>query len=274
MREIIVALTNTAGDPAAIAQAALLLDRSTDHLTLIQPAELPASAMGGIGDNPITRMQPAVMQSLRDMDSTTRSLRAIASQLDVPYDIEIEDGTRDRPLEAIGRRAQLFDFCVVACGGPTSAERRKQHAVFAAVAFAAGRPVLAVPERLRLPVPFHRAVLAWSRTRESARAIHDYAHLLPGSRAFIVSVGHGDTYGESGHLLAEFLIRHGRHAMFEQVDPFGGQVANALLDYALEKGADVMVCGAYGHPKTMEWLLGGTTRELLEETHIPILFSR
>ncbi len=274
MVEILVALTNTAGDQAAMAHAAALVEGRSGHLTLVQPVELPGAAMGALGSDPITRMQPAVMQALRDMDSSTRSLRSAAARLRVPYDIEVEDGSKDIPLNAIAQRAQLFDFAAVACGGERRSQRRKQHATFSAIAFGSGRPVLAVPARMPLPAPLRHAVLAWNGAQESARAIHDFCALVPCDRASIVAVAPSGRTSEAGHLLAEFLVRKGRRAAFHEAQAQGRPISDVLTDYALEAGADLLVCGAYGHSRAREWMLGGTTRDLLDRSHIPVFFSR
>jgi nucleotide-binding universal stress UspA family protein len=47
-----------------------------------------------------------------------------------------------------------------------------------------------------------------------------------------------------------------------------------LLERASTLGADLVVMGAYGHSPVWEFLVGGTTQELLERTTIPVLMSR
>lgn len=274
MAEILVAITNTPGDRAAMIHAAGFIGSGSGHLTLAQPVELPGAGLGPVGNDPITLMQPAVMQALRDMDVSTQSLRLAAAELDVPYDIEVEDGSEDIPLEAMARRAQRFDFATVACSGTTHAQRRKQHATFSAVAFGSGRPVLAVPASITTPLPFHHAVLAWNGTKESARAIHDFCALIPIRRASIVAVGPKGAPREDGHLFAEFLIRRGLQATFNEINGKGTPISDALLNYVIEVGADLLVGGAYGHSRAKEWLLGGTTRDLLDRSHVPVFFSR
>ncbi len=52
-----------------------------------------------------------------------------------------------------------------------------------------------------------------------------------------------------------------------------GSIANALQTRAREIGADLLVAGAFGHPKLWEKLLGGVTRDLLDHTRLPIFMS-
>ncbi len=49
--------------------------------------------------------------------------------------------------------------------------------------------------------------------------------------------------------------------------------ADALLDYASDIGADMLVVGGYGHSRTREMILGGVTRDLLRFMTLPVLMS-
>ena len=46
-----------------------------------------------------------------------------------------------------------------------------------------------------------------------------------------------------------------------------------LLSRAADLGADLLVCGAYGHSRMRELILGGVTRTLLREMTVPVLMS-
>ena len=50
-------------------------------------------------------------------------------------------------------------------------------------------------------------------------------------------------------------------------------VGNALLSWASDIGADLLVMGAYGHTRVRELLLGGATRTILESMTVPVLMS-
>jgi nucleotide-binding universal stress UspA family protein len=52
-----------------------------------------------------------------------------------------------------------------------------------------------------------------------------------------------------------------------------GAIAETLQLAALEMGADLLIAGAYGHPKLWEKFLGGVTRNLLEHMRLPIMLS-
>jgi nucleotide-binding universal stress UspA family protein len=50
-------------------------------------------------------------------------------------------------------------------------------------------------------------------------------------------------------------------------------IADALQHETHERGADMIVAGAFGHPKLWEKLMGGVTRELLTRMTLPVLMS-
>jgi nucleotide-binding universal stress UspA family protein len=74
--------------------------------------------------------------------------------------------------------------------------------------------------------------------------------------------------------IAEHLARHkldvsaARTVVTDGLSP-----ADALLDYASDIGADLLVVGGYGHSRTREMIMGGVTRELLQHMTVPVLMS-
>jgi nucleotide-binding universal stress UspA family protein len=52
-----------------------------------------------------------------------------------------------------------------------------------------------------------------------------------------------------------------------------GAIAATLQHRARELDADLMVTGAYGHPKLWERLVGGVTRDLFNRATLPMLMS-
>ena len=49
--------------------------------------------------------------------------------------------------------------------------------------------------------------------------------------------------------------------------------APAILTMASDKHADLIVMGAYGHSRWREWIMGGTTREMLQASPVPLLMA-
>ncbi len=48
---------------------------------------------------------------------------------------------------------------------------------------------------------------------------------------------------------------------------------HALLSYAADISASMIVAGGYGHSRARELIFGGVTRTLLQEMTVPVMFS-
>ncbi|WP_405049252.1 universal stress protein [Rhizobium sp. NZLR1b] len=49
--------------------------------------------------------------------------------------------------------------------------------------------------------------------------------------------------------------------------------AAAIQTAALERKADILVAGGFGHSRLREFILGGVTRELLGKSELPVLLA-
>ena len=50
-------------------------------------------------------------------------------------------------------------------------------------------------------------------------------------------------------------------------------VGDILLNEAFERGAELIVTGAFGHSRIYDFVIGATTTRLLESMTAPVLFS-
>ncbi len=55
--------------------------------------------------------------------------------------------------------------------------------------------------------------------------------------------------------------------------PASSDPASALLSFAADKGSDYLVMGGYGHSRLREFMLGGTTRGILQSMTLPVLMA-
>jgi nucleotide-binding universal stress UspA family protein len=98
--------------------------------------------------------------------------------------------------------------------------------------------------------------------------------LAQAKRIEVVTVG--DPSGSEGDMpgrrVRRHLIRHGMRAEF-RVLPSAGDVASALLSYASDSEADLLVMGGYGHSRFRELILGGATRGILQSMTLPVIMS-
>lgn len=120
------------------------------------------------------------------------------------------------------------------------------------------------------------AMIGWKDTRETRRAVMDALPLLQKlARVSVVEVADADGMAAARlHVaaVAAWLGRHGVAAEAAAVRADGDDAAQ-LDGIAQERGADLVVAGAYGHSRLREWALGGVTRTLLRHTHRCSLLS-
>ena len=142
--------------------------------------------------------------------------------------------------------------------------------------FLAGRPVLVVPRHGRFERLGERVLIAWDRSREATRAIHDALPMLV--RASSVTVMEVETrVARRGHIagadLARHLARHDVKAEVSSTTSADIDVADIILSRSVDLGADLLVMGAYGHSRLRELVLGGVTRQILAQMTLPVLMS-
>jgi nucleotide-binding universal stress UspA family protein len=140
-------------------------------------------------------------------------------------------------------------------------------------------PCLVVPHEAPAHVPaLDTVAIAWNGSAEALRAAHAALPLLARARRIVIL--HGEQREPSSMLawkppfdLAGYLLRHGLHAESQMLAGNGDEeVGAALLRFAAEAGAGLLVMGAYGHTRFREWVLGGATRHVLEHAKLPVLF--
>lgn len=140
--------------------------------------------------------------------------------------------------------------------------------------FGSGVPVVVVPRSAPREVGRHVAV-AWNGSREAARAVNDAMPIL--ERAAKVTVLCVDPQRGRNESPAGDLIRHlGYHdveARAESIVRGGLSVGDALIARLADFGADLLVMGGWGHSRLREFVLGGVTKRILEQTSVPVLMS-
>jgi len=139
------------------------------------------------------------------------------------------------------------------------------------------RPVLVVPFAGMFATIGGTVLVAWDGSIQATRAV---THALPIlRRAARVVIGmidpviggseHGDVPGAD---IATYLARHGVRVEVRS-EGGAGDAGEALLAMADKEQADLLVMGAYGHPRYREIMLGGATRTVLATATLPVLMS-
>lgn len=177
---------------------------------------------------------------------------------------------RDR-LVAMGRESSLLLL-----GRPgTDPENVAPETVHAAL-YECARPVMIAP-----PNPGHRpissVVVAWNGSAQAARAVGYALPLLVRAEKVTILVAGATPDSVGTPFLMRTLGRHEVTASVETMDPgdvSGRARGRALLEYSKEKGAGLLVMGAYGHGGLSNFLgLGGATAKVIASCPVPLLLA-
>jgi nucleotide-binding universal stress UspA family protein len=127
-----------------------------------------------------------------------------------------------------------------------------------------GRPVLLVPAAPDVS-KLDRVVVGWKETREARRAV---SLLKAAAQVTVVEVAEENELAVARSHVADvvaWLERHGVAAEALTLTSTGDD-STQLNAIAHDRGANLLVAGAYGHSRLREWALGGVTSALLEST--------
>jgi nucleotide-binding universal stress UspA family protein len=177
-----------------------------------------------------------------------------------------------RPTPALAGASRGADL-IVAGGAPRSHNSLRESSP-AELAVTSGRPVLVAPPAPP-PLSAKQVLLAWKDSREARRAMSDAIPFFEQAERVVVAavVGGGDAAAarlEVGQVVAA-LQRRGIKAEGKVVEH--AHPAQQILEQARQAGADLIVCGAYGHSRLGEWAFGGVTQDLLSQDQVYLLLS-
>lgn len=187
--------------------------------------------------------------------------------------IERRSGDED-PAVGISMQARYADLVVISQTAPGEFLPRLRADFPDYVVLNAPRPVLVLPAGGVAGTLGQRVMVAWNGSAEAARAVASAIPLLQRAKhvdivVFNAQRGDGPDSAAPGADLALYLSRHGVRADVSTQDVPATEGAS-LLSFAHEKASDLIVMGAYGRSRFREMLLGGTTRQLLTTSTLPL----
>ncbi len=178
------------------------------------------------------------------------------------------------PTPAIAAASRAADL-IVAGGAPRKMDDSYTCCDAAELAITSGRPVLVAPPSAP-PLQAKQILLAWKDTREARRALSDAMPFLEKADRVVVTAICAERDAAQAQVevddVASALRRRGITAastVVQHAHPDGFQI----LRQASLVGADLIVCGAYGHSRLGEWVFGGVTADLLSQDQVYLLLS-
>jgi nucleotide-binding universal stress UspA family protein len=282
-KDILVHLDEGAQSITRLKVAVDLAKRHAAHLTGIYVVDVPGSDLfygagmpyaggGGISDMVNSLHADASARA----DAAGAGFREALRQEGLEGEWRVVEGDT---VALLALHARYADMTIL--GQPNEEESYKgpsADAVLVNVMLSSGRPVLAVPYAGQFAHVGDRVLIAWNASREATRAVNDALPILRGAKAVTVLAvnprhgieGHGDVPAAD---IALHLARHGVKAEAAHTIAKDISEGDALLSYAADIGADLIVAGGYGHSRAREMVFGGVTRTLLQEMTVPMLLS-
>lgn len=260
--DVLVHLRQYSGDPPAL-RAALALSRRLDvHLHGLYVAPIPPAAF----------TSPETVAVL--VHESDRHFRE-AGIADAWWRQRLTDAgargdwlvAQTDSLDAIAYAARWNDLIII--------ERPQQQpdaplgwGLVSRSAFAAGVPLLVIPESAEVGDLGRRVVVMWNGSREAIRAVHGALPILRTAETVVVLDGESRSSGGGLLHLPHFDLRQhlANHSVSAEFRPYAtpDDRGAGLLAAARATGADLIVMGAWGHSRIAELIVGGVTRHLFQ----------
>jgi nucleotide-binding universal stress UspA family protein len=274
IKDVMVHLDGTAADETRLAVvddiAELFQSRVIGLFVNLLPLLAP-EAEDGIG----AVQSVELVQLAREAgDAMEAKLTHRLARLQKPVELRRFDGLAGAIGDIAAREARTADAFVAL--RPNGTTREPEHLV-EGVLFGSGRHVFLVPNRKSAKASFDHILVAWNSSRESARAMAEALPYLHQAREVTVVVINDEPLVElratEGASAVDHLKQHGINAVLHHARARKGDVGATLMTVAKQRKANLIVMGGYGHSRLREWLLGGTTYELLHTAQVPLLVA-
>jgi len=258
---------------AAVRYAVAMAGRHAAHLEVrigVPPLAIPAYPASP---------ELLVMIQEQNVEATGRAkqlgelIRKEAETAGAIATVEILAGAYEPLAPHFIRLASVSDLCVAAA--PQS-RAPLQRDVLVDLLIGSGAPLLLVPPEWNTSGATKKAMVAWDGGVQSARAIRGALALLEeaGSVEIVSVLGEKDMSARApGADVARSLARRCRNVSTNALPIQGDDAARTLYDHAKLTRSDLVVMGAYGHSRFREFILGGVTHTVLDQTDIPTLLS-
>jgi len=284
LKDLLVYVDQTDGALERLRLAADLAIRHDSHLTALYAREWSraqldrrkAAELGLISARGLSTLDHEIAA---EISSAADRIGAMLTELNRVRGLRAEllgfDGAAANVLPQYARYADLCILGQDVPDGPASVNYTFSEQLL----FVTGRPVLFVPGgRAFVSLGRHIAV-AWNSSRPAARSLNDALPLIErAERTTVIMINPSGFIhaheGPQGEPMVEHLRRHGATVEAVRIEEVPhGDIAARLQREALTRGADLLVAGAFGHPRLWEKMLGGVTHELIADMALPILMS-
>lgn len=254
--------------PIAIALAKSL-DAHLTGLTLVYDPVVPGYAVAPV---PVDFMITARNEALKFAKEADAAFTAAVAEHGITTDSRSVEIISAGGLDEVVHELRLADLAIVAEDDPDHPEPVRE-ALIEAILFHAGAPLMIVPRKNEAAFDGSRVIIAWDGTITASRAVRAALPFITAAKAVDIVIVDDGKELPTGQRLTGYLKRHGVEAVTHTLPNPHKDVAAVLRQQAAETGAGLIVMGAYGHSRLLEWILGGATRGMLRKQSVPILMA-
>jgi nucleotide-binding universal stress UspA family protein len=254
---IMAPLSGGQGDAAAVAAAALIAEPFGAELAAVYTPADVADVMPWMGEGFLGGVQTTALESLKEATAAGEANARKAS--DTSGYAKTRFIALQTPVWAgLSAESRLSD--VVVFTNDPSRGRGPLAEAFQQMVADEQRPVLIAREGLKVGGV---VAVAWDGGKEASRAARLATPLLEKAKTvLIVAAPKASSRTFDPARLQAYYAARGVTSQLVLL-PDKGEAAPALLAAAREAGADILVAGAFGHPRLQEFIFGGATRTLL-----------
>lgn len=269
----------------AVHQSDAALDRARPFIDLAKEQEahlnvivlgilqtIPATAAPGVVDFYFDGSNNEIIDETKQRVS---ELEGLLQREEVPATVTMECREFSVIEDAVPGYAMFSDATVFQ--NHTVLEDDANTRCFNGTLLKSGRPVLLLDSEDKLSSKIGKVLFAWNGQPESAKAMHHAIDWLSDGASVHVTAIDPNDYRmgpNAGDDAATYLARQDLNVTVDRLPSGGRDVSDILLQHATDIDADLLVMGAYGHSRFREWLLGGTTRDILSKSDIPVLMAK
>ena len=243
----------------------------------VDALHLPVGPAGGMVGG--LAMSGEAMPLVMDLDDDRLEERGKESgrayqQLVAPIAGATYTAAKTATLDALVAMGRCADLLVL--GRPGSDPENVAPATVEAALYECARPVMIAPPHAGSGA-FASVVVAWNGSMQAARAVEYALPFLQKAAKVTLLVVDSKPDDVGASYLARNLARQGFTPAIDAINTgmlTGRSRGRALLGYAHEKVADLLVMGAYGRGQVMSFLgLGGATGKVISSCRVPLLLA-
>lgn len=262
---VLVPVVGTSDDAESLSVAKALAAPFDATLSVVFAAPSLGSLFNWVMEGGVSVTDVAITAIEEETERGRARCHHLLAELDYPHTV-FEQVTTDDWL-GLRSAARLAD--VVIWDRPAAGDDGLFAGAFQQILLDERRPAFLADKPLVLEGTI---AIAWDGGREASRALRRSVPLLKqADRVILVTVPHAMRLPCDSARAIRYLSDQGIRAD-TQIVHTSGDASPAILDAVTRMDANILVAGAFGHPRLHRFIFGGTTQYLLKSARRPALF--